>query len=63
MPTKFQLTLPAAMLKKQRTLASFGFTKTVIHREKEPKVNIPSTISDSPPKLKCPSCEQMFSNQ
>ena len=51
------------MSKKQRTLADFGFTKTIIHRGNEMKVDIPNRISDSPPKLKCPNCEQTFLNQ
>ena len=51
------------MLKKQQTLAAFGFTKTVLYRESEIKVDLPTEVTLSSANLKCLKCEKKFINQ
>ena len=49
--------------RKQRTLAAFGFTKTIRHRGNEIRVEIPDYTEIEEKRIKCAHCEARFINQ
>ena len=49
--------------RKQPTLAAFGFTKKVVHRRQEIKVDIPTYAEEEKKLIKYSHCEVSFVNQ
>ena len=49
-------------IKRQKTLGFFGFSKTVTHRGKKVKVDIPDDARDTSKNVTCPTCEKKFIN-
>lgn len=52
--------------KKQKTLASFGFTKSVTHRGKTKEIKIPletDVVIEKPKSIQCSKCPMKFMNQ
>ena len=49
------------MSKHQRTLAAFGFTKSIKHRDRLVPVNIPIAV-DEVTHVSCSNCDKRFMN-
>ena len=49
--------------RKQPTLAAFGFSKKIIHRKKETKVEMPAYTEEETKRIKCSHCKARFTNQ
>ena len=49
-------------MSKQMTLGAFGFTKSVVHRRNEEKVNIPLSVDKTvaEKRLECSICYECF---
>ena len=48
--------------KRKKTLGFFGLTKTVNHRRKEHKVDIPNEVKENLKNVLCPHCNKKFVN-
>ena len=50
------------MSKRQRTLAAFGFTKSIKHRDWLVPFNIPNAVDEVTHNVSCSNCDKRFMN-
>ena len=50
-------------MSKQKTLAAFDFTKTIVHRGNVARVDIPLTVDLDVGTIPCRSCSKKFKTQ
>ena len=50
------------MSKRQRTLAAFGFIKSIKHRDRLIPVNIPNAVDEVTHDVSCSNCDKRFMN-